>query len=81
MRDTRAEGTSAYMDPQYFTSRKYTIQSDIYSLGLVMLQLLTGRSLPMGFDKDFRKKVRQIGAMAVADPKAAWPTDVRRLVI
>ena len=76
-RDTRAEGTSMYLDPEYYRSLKYTKQSDIYSMGLVMLQLVTGRCVLEGFDKNFEKKVNEKGAMAVADPRADWPPEVR----
>lgn len=30
------------MDPEYFLSRKLTEKSDVYSLGVVFLELLTG---------------------------------------
>ncbi|XVF22539.1 hypothetical protein REPUB_Repub12eG0180900 [Reevesia pubescens] len=33
-----------YLDPQFRTTRKLTPSSDIYSFGIILLQLLTGRS-------------------------------------
>ncbi|MCC7483671.1 MAG: protein kinase [Burkholderiales bacterium] len=36
-------GTPAYMSPEQHLNRKLTLQTDIYALGVVMFQLLTGR--------------------------------------
>ncbi|GKC07584.1 probable serine/threonine-protein kinase PBL21, partial [Tanacetum coccineum] len=40
---TRVMGTYGYRAPDYTTSGKLTIKSDIYSFGVVMLELITGR--------------------------------------
>jgi serine/threonine protein kinase len=36
-------GTPAYMSPEQHLNQKLTLQTDIYALGVVMFQLLTGR--------------------------------------
>jgi serine/threonine protein kinase len=36
-------GTPAYMSPEQHLNQKLTVQTDIYALGIVMFQLLTGR--------------------------------------
>ena len=36
-------GTPAYMAPELFTGQSATVQSDLYALGLVIYELLTGR--------------------------------------
>lgn len=34
---------SRYFDPQYFITRQLTTASDVYSYGVVLLELLTGQ--------------------------------------
>jgi serine/threonine-protein kinase PBS1 len=40
---TRVMGTAGYCAPEYFDSGRLTMKSDIYSFGVVMLEVLTGR--------------------------------------
>ncbi|KAM7481429.1 hypothetical protein LguiB_006012 [Lonicera macranthoides] len=40
---TRVSGTFGYFDPEYFQSSQFTEKSDVFSFGVVLLELLTGQ--------------------------------------
>ncbi|KAG6386607.1 hypothetical protein SASPL_151775 [Salvia splendens] len=40
---TNLKGTFGYIDPNFFTTRKLTKESDIYSFGVVLLEVLCGK--------------------------------------
>ncbi|XP_023523297.1 putative serine/threonine-protein kinase-like protein CCR3 [Cucurbita pepo subsp. pepo] len=41
--ETTVGGTIGYIDPEYYVSRISTSKSDVYGLGIVLLELLTGK--------------------------------------
>lgn len=45
-----------YLDPEYFLTHKLTDRSDVYSLGVVFLELLTGMH-PISHGKNIVREV------------------------
>lgn len=43
MLDSRLVGTPSYMDPEYLRTGRFGPKSDTYSLGVILLQMLTGK--------------------------------------
>ena len=64
--DDIGAGTPAYMAPEQLEGREVTIKSDIYSLGLVLYYMFTGRS---AFKADTREELLRLrGQTSVTNP-------------
>ncbi|KAF7142849.1 hypothetical protein RHSIM_Rhsim05G0233100 [Rhododendron simsii] len=53
---TIVKGTPGYLDPEYLLTRKVTDKSDVYSLGVVFLEILTGMR-PISHGKNIVREV------------------------
>jgi serine/threonine protein kinase len=45
---TSLRGTFGYLDPEYVSSRNFTRKSDVYSYGVLLFELIAGRSPQQG---------------------------------
>ncbi|KAJ1289027.1 hypothetical protein BS78_02G134600 [Paspalum vaginatum] len=72
-RYTHPKGSFVYIDPQYLVSGDLTPLSDVYSFGIILLRLLTGRS-GFGLLKEVQQAVEKGCLQAILDSSAGeWP--------
>ncbi|KAL6137795.1 hypothetical protein ACLB2K_063084 [Fragaria x ananassa] len=70
---TSTAGTFCYIDPEYQQTGMLGTKSDIYSLGVMLLQIITGRP-PMGLTHLVERAIEQGTFIDVLDPAVKdWP--------
>ncbi|KAL2932796.1 U-box domain-containing protein 52 [Bienertia sinuspersici] len=72
---TSAAGTFCYIDPEYQQTGMLGIKSDVYSLGIVLLQLLTSKP-PMGLAHQVEHYIEKGEFSAILDKSVPdWPVE------
>lgn len=74
---TSAAGTFCYIDPEYQQTGMLGVKSDVYSLGIIFLQLLTGRH-PMGLAHHAEQSIENDKFEEMLDPSLSpsdWPLE------
>ncbi|KAF8109049.1 hypothetical protein N665_0103s0005 [Sinapis alba] len=72
---TSAAGTFCYIDPEYQQTGKLTTKSDIYSLGIMLLQIITAKS-PMGLAHLVLRAINKGTFKDILDPVVTdWPVE------
>ncbi|XP_050892027.1 U-box domain-containing protein 52 [Lathyrus oleraceus] len=74
-RMTSAAGTFCYIDPEYQQTGMLGVKSDIYSLGIIFLQILTARP-PMGLTHHVGRSIEKGTFGEMLDPRVTdWPVE------
>ncbi|WZZ91509.1 U-box domain-containing protein 51 isoform X2 [Brassica napus] len=72
---TSAAGTFCYIDPEYQQTGKLTTKSDIYSLGIMLLQIITAKN-PMGLAHHVSMAIEKGTFKDMLDPVVTdWPVE------
>lgn len=72
---TSAAGTFCYIDPEYQQSGILTTKSDIYSLGIMLLQIITAKA-PMGLAHQVTRALEKGTLSEMLDPAVTdWPLE------
>ncbi|XP_052195806.1 U-box domain-containing protein 33-like [Diospyros lotus] len=80
-RYTEPKGAFSYTDPEFHRTGSLTPKSDIYSFGLIILQLLTGKS-PVGLASEVRKAASCGKLATILDSSAGeWPNFVAKQLV
>lgn len=70
---TAAAGTFCYIDPEYQQTGKLSTKSDIYSLGVLLLQIITARP-PIGLALHVEIAIEEGNFADILDPAVSdWP--------
>lgn len=80
---TKVKGTAGYLDPEYLKTYKLTPKSDVFSFGILLLEILSSRrpvELKRSFDERITirwafKNYSESNIMAILDPQLKDPVD------
>ncbi|CAH8387464.1 unnamed protein product [Eruca vesicaria subsp. sativa] len=74
-RMTSTAGTFCYIDPEYQQTGMLGVKSDIFSLGVMFLQMITGKP-PMGLTRYIESALEKGNLKDVLDPSVSdWPVE------
>ncbi|KAL6575293.1 hypothetical protein OROMI_012578 [Orobanche minor] len=74
-RMTSTAGTFCYIDPEYQQTGMLGIKSDVYSLGVMLLQIITAKS-PMGLTHHVERAIQKGTFAQMLDPQVSdWPVE------
>ncbi|CAH9075598.1 unnamed protein product [Cuscuta epithymum] len=74
-RMTSAAGTFCYIDPEYQQTGMLGIKSDVYSLGIMLLQIITAKP-PMGLTHNVERAIEKGTFAEMLDPAVSdWPIE------
>lgn len=72
---TSAAGTFCYIDPEYQNSGMLTTKSDVYSLGIMLLQMITAKPA-MGLAHQVKRAIEKDMFLEMLDPVVTdWPVE------
>ncbi|PKA63650.1 U-box domain-containing protein 52 [Apostasia shenzhenica] len=72
---TSAAGTFCYIDPEYQQTGMLGVKSDVYSLGVMLLQIITAK-VPMGLTHHVERAIEKGTFAQLLDPSITdWPVD------
>ncbi|KAL9665619.1 hypothetical protein QQ045_021040 [Rhodiola kirilowii] len=74
-RMTSTAGTFCYIDPEYQQTGMLGVKSDVYSLGIMLLQIITAK-VPMGLAHNVEKAIEEGTFANMLDPAVDdWPVE------
>ncbi|KAJ4773669.1 U-box domain-containing protein kinase family protein [Rhynchospora pubera] len=79
-RTEQPKGTVAYIDPEYVNSGELTAQCDVFSFGIVLLQLVTGKEA-IGLKNNIKAAKASGQIEKMVDLSAGWPLKQAKTMI
>ncbi|XP_042067123.1 wall-associated receptor kinase-like 1 [Salvia splendens] len=76
---TLVKGTFGYLDPEYFQTSQYTDKGDVYSFGVILVELLTGqRAISLDVSQERNLSTRFLACMEANNLDAIIDTQVSK---